>query len=202
MTIQLPDLPYPMHALEPYVSERTLSFHYGKHHATYVKNTNDLIAGTPLENKSLRDIILSAAGDDIYTSLFNNAAQCWNHDFFWHSQTNNPAEKVIPTTLAQKLADDFGSVDAFKTAFKKAALARFGSGWAWLVLDTDDNRLKVVTTGNADTPVTHQNWRALLCLDVWEHAYYLDYQNARGDFLSAVIDNLLNWKFAADNLQN
>lgn len=202
MTIQLPDLPYPMHALEPYVSERTLSFHYGKHHATYVKNTNDLIAGTPLENKSLRDIILSAAGDDIYTSLFNNAAQCWNHDFFWHSQTNNPAEKVIPTTLAQKLADDFGSVDAFKTAFKKAALARFGSGWAWLVLDTDDNRLKVVTTGNADTPVTHQNWRTLLCLDVWEHAYYLDYQNARGDFLSAVIDNLLNWKFAADNLQN
>ncbi len=202
MTIKLPELPYAMNALKPYISEKTLSFHYGKHHATYVKNTNDLIAGTPFENKTLNEIILTAASDDIYATLFNNAAQCWNHEFFWNSLTNQAENKIIPEPLAQKLTEDFGSIDAFKAALKKAALARFGSGWAWLILDQDDNRLKIVTTGNADTPLTRQNQKPLLCIDVWEHAYYLDYQNVRGDFLSAVIDNLLNWKFAIDNLHN
>ncbi len=199
MTVTLPELPYPENALEPYISARTVSFHYGKHHATYVKNTNDLIAGTDMETQSLREIIFRAASDAIYTPLFNNAAQCYNHSFYWLSLTNKEADKVVPPELLEKLNADFGSVDAFKSQFKKAAAGQFGSGWAWLVQGVDGH-LKIITTGNADTPLVHPEMKPLLCVDVWEHAYYLDYQNARAVYLDEVIEHLLNWRFAAKQL--
>lgn len=198
--ITLPDLPYDIKALEPYISERTISYHYGKHHATYVKNTNELIAGTELDNKTLKDIILIAAGDTVYTALFNNAAQSFNHDFFWKSLTDKKSNQVIPPQLEARLVADFGSVEAFKTQFKKAASGQFGSGWAWLVSDARGH-LSIITTGNADTPITKPDVTPLLCVDVWEHAYYLDYQNLRAKYLDGVVDHLLNWKFAADNLE-
>ncbi len=198
--ITLPELPYDMQALAPYISEETMQYHYGKHHATYVKNTNDLIAGTDLADKPLKDLILIAAGDTIYTALFNNAAQSFNHDFFWKSLTDKAENKEIPPALAAKLTADFGSVDAFKAQFKKAAAGQFGSGWAWLVSDAA-GRLSIITTGNAETPVTRSDVTPLLCVDVWEHAYYLDYQNRRAAYLDGVVDHLLNWRFAADNLK-
>ena len=197
----LPKLDYELNALEPYISQNTMEFHYLKHHKTYVDNLNKLVSATEFENMPLEEVIKATAGNPKHTAIFNNAAQAWNHAFFWHCLAPNGGKEPKGQLLAD-IITDFGSFENLKAELKNAAVSQFGSGWAWLVLDTDDNRLKVVTTGNADTPVTHQNWRTLLCLDVWEHAYYLDYQNARGDFLSAVIDNLLNWKFAADNLQN
>jgi len=194
MAIQQPKLPYEMNALEPYISAKTIEFHYGKHHATYVKNANNLIEGTPLADLSLPKIILTAASDTVLKGLFNNAAQCFNHEFYWNSLT--PKKQGIPSELEGALVRDFGSVEGFKKAFHAAALGQFGSGWAWLVADRD-NRLEIITTGNAETPLTKPACRPLLCLDVWEHAYYLDYQNRRADYLTAVIDNLLNWDMAA-----
>ena len=198
MAIQLPNLPYEMSALAPYISEETLTYHYGKHHATYVKNTNDLIIGTPLADKNLEEIILTAAADTVLTGLFNNAAQCFNHDFYWKSLT--PKKQEIPPELERLLIRDFGSVENFKKDFQKAALGRFASGWAWLVADRE-NHLSILTTGNAETPLTQPALKPLLCIDVWEHAYYLDYQNRRADYLSAVIEHLLNWAFALDNMK-
>lgn len=200
MMITLPDLPYAMNALEPYISEQTMAYHYGKHHATYVKNTNELIAGTEWKDKPLKDLILIAAGDTIYTALFNNAAQSFNHDFFWKSLTDKEDEKVIPTEMEERLTADFGSVDAFKTQFKKAAVGQFGSGWAWLVSDATGH-LSIMTTGNADTPITRPDVTPLLCIDVWEHAYYLDHQNLRARYVDGVVDHLLNWRFAMNNLK-
>lgn len=200
MMITLPDLPYAMNALEPYISEQTMAYHYGKHHATYVKNTNELIAGTEWKDKPLKDLILIAAGDTIYTALFNNAAQSFNHDFFWKSLTDKEDEKVIPTEMEERLTADFGSVDAFKTQFKKAAVGQFGSGWAWLVSDATGH-LSIMTTGNADTPITRPEVTPLLCIDVWEHAYYLDHQNLRARYVDGVVDHLLNWRFAMNNLK-
>ena len=196
--IELPDLPYEMNALEPYISERTLSFHYGKHHATYVQKTNDLIQGTEFADKSLKELILISALDTVLTPLFNNAAQSFNHDFYWKSLT--PEKQQISLKLEEALIRDFGSVDAFKKAFIEAATGQFASGWAWLVADNED-RLKIMTTANAGTPLTHASLSPLLCLDVWEHAYYLDYQNKRPDYLKSVVDNLLNWDFALENYQ-
>lgn len=200
MMITLPDLPYAMNALEPYISEQTMAYHYGKHHATYVKNTNELIEGTEWKDKPLKDLILIAAGDTIYTALFNNAAQSFNHDFFWKSLTDKEDEKVIPTEMEERLTADFGSVDAFKTQFKKAAVGQFGSGWAWLVSDATGH-LSIMTTGNADTPITRPEVTPLLCIDVWEHAYYLDHQNLRARYVDGVVDHLLNWRFAMNNLK-
>ena len=197
MTIQLPNLPYEMNALAPYISEETLTYHYGKHHAAYVKNTNNLIMGTPLADKNLTEIILTAASDTVLTGVFNNAAQCFNHDFYWKSLT--PKKQEMPLELEELLIRDFGSVEAFKKDFHAAAAGRFGSGWAWLVADRD-NHLSILTTGNAETPLTRPSVKPLLCIDVWEHAYYLDYQNRRPDYLSAVIEHLLNWNFAFENL--
>ena len=196
--IELPDLPYEMNALEPYISERTISFHYGKHHATYVQKTNDLIQGTEFADKSLKELILISASDTVLTPLFNNAAQSFNHDFYWKSLT--PEKQQISLKLEEALIRDFGSVDAFKKAFIEAATGQFASGWAWLVADNED-RLKIITTSNAGTPLTHASLRPLLCLDVWEHAYYLDYQNKRPDYLKSVVDNLLNWDFALENYE-
>ena len=195
--IEMEKLPFEMNALEPYISERTLSFHYGKHYATYVKNTNDLIAGTDLENAGLEDIVLAAAGESNKTALFNNAAQAWNHAFFWKSLTDKEENKTIPEALMRQILKDFGSLAVLLEEFKKAAVAQFGSGWAWLVFDKD--KLKIVSTGNAFTPLTTDEMVPLLCVDVWEHAYYLDYQNRRADFVDGVLNHCLNWAFAAQN---
>ena len=197
MTVQLPDLPYDINALNPYISAETLMYHHDKHHATYVQNTNNLIEKTPLANSNLTEIILTAAADTVLTVLFNNAAQCYNHEFYWHSLT--PTRPDIPEKLKKSLIRDFGSVEAFQKALHKAALSQFGSGWCWLVQDKKET-LKIITTTNAETPLTKPEFKPLLCIDVWEHAYYLDYQNKRADYLSAVIEHLLNWPFATENM--
>ena len=197
MTIQLPDLPFAYDSLAPFISAETLRFHHDKHHAAYVKNTNDLIADTPLANKDLKDIILISAADTILTPVFNNAAQCFNHDFYWHSLSSEKQE--IPAVLKEMIIRDFRSVADFKKALHQSSLGRFGSGWCWLILNKEGT-LGILTTGNADTPLTKPDVKPLLCIYVWEHAYYLDYQNRRADYLTAVIDNLLNWRFAAENL--
>jgi len=196
MAILLPELPYGKDALAPTISANTLDFHYGKHHRAYVDNLNKLIAGTDLEKKSLEEIIMISAKDSAKAGIFNNAAQIWNHSFYWKSLKAKGGGEP-PAALKQKMEASFGSVDACKKEFTAAAATQFGSGWAWLVLD--GSNLKIIKTGNADTPLT-KNMKPLLTMDVWEHAYYLDYQNRRADYISAVLDKLINWGFAADNL--
>jgi Fe-Mn family superoxide dismutase len=196
MAIELPALPYAEDALEPHYSARTISFHHGKHHAAYVANLNKLIAGTGLESKTLEEIIKPAAGDASKAGIFNNAAQIWNHTFFWNSMKKGGGGK--PTgTLAARIDAAFGGFDKFAEQFKTAAATRFGSGWAWLVLD--QGQLKVTSTANAETPIT-TTAIPLLTVDVWEHAYYLDYQNRRPDFVQAFLDHLVNWDYAASIL--
>jgi superoxide dismutase, Fe-Mn family len=194
--LTLPPLPYPENALEPVISAKTLSFHYGKHHKTYVETTNKLIVGTELADQPLEDIVTATAGKSDRLNIFHNAAQAWNHQFYWQSLTPKGGGSP-PMALKHKLEESFGGVDACKKELSSSAVAQFGSGWAWLVLE--GTRLKVVKTANADTPLT-QGIRPLLAIDVWEHAYYLDYQNKRVDHVNAVIDKLLNWEFAARNL--
>jgi Fe-Mn family superoxide dismutase len=194
--ITLPPLPYADNALDPVVSANTLSFHYGKHHKAYVDNLNKLIAGTPLEGQPLEKIILESAGKADKQGVFNNAAQVWNHTFFWNSMRPNGGGQP-PAALAQRIERDFGSVDTLKKELLTAATTQFGSGWAWLA--DDNGKLVVLKTANAELPMT-QGKKALLTIDVWEHAYYLDYQNRRPDFVTAVMDKLFNWQFAADNL--
>ncbi len=193
----LPPLPYAQDALKPFISAQTVGFHYGKHHQTYVDNLNKLVAGTPLAGKTLETVIRETAGAADKTAVFNNAAQVWNHTFFWQSMT--PGGGGSPDgRLLEMITKSFGSVDAFKEAFVAAGVAQFGSGWVWLVQEGDT--LKIVKTANADTPLAHgQN--AILTCDVWEHAYYLDYQNRRKDFLQTFVDHLANWKFAASQLK-
>ena len=196
MAFSLPPLPYPEDALEPDYSARTISFHYGKHHKAYVDNLNKLIAGTEWEGKSLEEIIRLAAADPAKVGVFNNAAQVWNHTFFWHCM--KPQGGGRPTgKLAKMLDEAFGSYEKFAEQFKATAVGRFGSGWGWLVLE--NGALKVVSTPNAETPLT-KGQVALLTVDVWEHAYYLDYQNRRPDFVQAFLDKLVNWDFVAKNL--
>lgn len=193
---QLPPLPYDMNALEPVISAKTLSFHYGKHHKAYVDTLNKLIIGTEFAQLTLEATILRAAGKPEHTAIFNNAAQAWNHTFYWHCLTPGPSS-TMPVTLSEKIRDSFGTEAKFKEELARAAIEQFGSGWAWLVLE--DSKLRVVKTGNSDDPLPkHQ--RPLLAIDVWEHAYYLDYQNRRPDHVHAVIDKLMNWEFAAANL--
>lgn len=193
MTIVLPALPYEQNALEPHITANTLSFHYGKHHNAYVVNLNKLIAGTDFANESLEDIIKKSEG-----GIFNNAAQVWNHTFYWNSMKPNGGG--TPTgALADKITEDFGGLDKFKEEFAAAAATQFGSGWAWLVLEA--GKLKIVKTANAETPIT-SNQTPLLTIDVWEHAYYLDYQNLRPVYISTFIEKLANWDFAADNFAN
>ncbi|MDD5678922.1 MAG: superoxide dismutase [Kiritimatiellae bacterium] len=194
---QLPPLPYAQDALEPYVSARTMSFHYGKHHQAYVDTLNKLIAGTPWAGQPLEKVVAESADAADKAAVFNNAAQAWNHAFFWQSMKPGGGEKLAGRLL-ELVEKSFGGFEAFKDAFTTAAVAQFGSGWVWLVQDGD--RLKVVKTLNADTPMAHgQN--ALLTCDVWEHAYYLDYQNRRKDFVQAFLDHLVNWEFAASRLK-
>jgi Fe-Mn family superoxide dismutase len=191
----LPPLPYGDNALDPVISANTLGFHYGKHHKTYVDNLNKLITGTELVDLSLEEVITATAGKADKVGVFNNAAQVWNHTFYWSSLSPNGGGEP-PAALRQKIEASFGSVDACKKELATAATTQFGSGWAWLVKDGD--KLQVTKTGNADLPLT-KGLKPLLTIDVWEHAYYLDYQNRRVDYVNAVLDKLINWGFAADN---
>ena len=192
----LAPLPFEQSALEPFVSSQTLSFHYGKHHAAYVDKANELLKGSPLETKCIEDIIRATAGESDQTALFNNAAQAWNHAFFW--QCLKPGGGGKPEgKLAKMLEENFGSFDKFKEEFVNSGKTLFGSGWVWLVKDGD--KLKIVNTANAENPLT-ANQKPLFVVDVWEHAYYLDYQNRRVDFIKLVLENLANWEFAASNL--
>jgi len=197
MAFELPALPFAEDALEPYYSARTLSFHHGKHHKAYVDNLNKLITGTDLESKPLEEIILLAAGDAAKAGMFNNAAQVWNHTFFWHCMKPGGGGKPSGE-LATRIDAAFGGYDKFVEQFKAAAVGRFGSGWGWLVLEGGE--LKIVSTPNAETPLA-KGQKALLTVDVWEHAYYLDYQNRRPDFVQAFLDHLVNWDFVAENLK-
>jgi len=193
---QLPPLPYADNALEPVISANTISFHYGKHHKTYVDNLNNLVKGTDYENASLEKIITETAGKADRAPLFNNAAQIWNHTFYWHSLKGNGGGK--PTgKLATMIDAAFGSYDNFRKELSATTVSQFGSGWGWLVVD--GGALKVVKTANAEVPFT-RGQKPLLTIDVWEHAYYLDHQNKRAAYVDAVIDKLLNWDFAAQNL--
>lgn len=196
MAIELPALPYEADALEPYIGATTLGFHHGKHHQTYVTNTNNLIKGTDLENASLEAIIAASTNNAEKVGLFNNAAQVWNHTFYWSCMKKGGGG--APTgAIAAKINEDFGSYDAFAEAFKNAGLTQFGSGWAWLVLE--GGKLKITKTPNADTPMAHGQ-KAILTVDVWEHAYYLDYQNKRADYIDTFLKHLVNWDFANANL--
>ncbi len=197
MAYHQPALLYAENALEPYISAKTLGFHFGKHHAAYILNYNNLVAGTSLDNLSLEEVIAQSAADTQKIGIFNNGAQAWNHSFYWNCLTSDGGGEPSGE-LAAKITQDFGSFDKFKDELKAAAATQFGSGWAWLVLE--GGQLKVVKTSNAQTPLT-SGQKPILVIDVWEHAYYLDYQNRRPDYVAAVIDNLLNWKFAAENFK-
>jgi Fe-Mn family superoxide dismutase len=196
MAFELPILPYDEVGLEPHYSARTISFHHGKHHKAYVDNLNKLIAGTELEGKGLEEIILAVAKDPARAGVFNNAAQVWNHTFFWNCM--KPGGGGQPAGARARLIEQaFGSYDRFIEQFKAAAVGRFGSGWGWLVLDS--GALRIISTPNAESPMT-QGQVPLLTVDVWEHAYYLDYQNRRPDFVQTFLDHLVNWDFVAKNL--
>jgi Fe-Mn family superoxide dismutase len=192
----LPPLPYAEDALDPVVSANTIGFHYGKHHKGYVDNLNKLIAGTQLADLSLEKLISETTGKADKIAIFDNAAQAWNHTFYWRSLRPKGGGEP-PTALKHRIEASFGTLDACKKELTTAATTQFGSGWAWLVLDA--GKLKVVKTGNAETPLT-KGMKPLLAIDVWEHAYYLDYQNRRADYVNAVLDGLINWGFAAENL--
>jgi Fe-Mn family superoxide dismutase len=192
----LPPLPYTDNALSPVISGHTIGFHYSRHHKGYVDNLNKLIAGTEFADLPLTAIVTATAGKADKSAIFNNAAQDWNHTFYWRSLKPNGGGEP-PAVLMRKIEASFGKLDACKKELAAAATTQFGSGWAWLVLDGD--QLKVVKTGNAELPLT-TGMKPLLTIDVWEHAYYLDYQNRRADYVNAVLDKLINWDFAAENL--
>lgn len=196
MAFELPPLPYAQDALTPYISAETLAFHYGKHHQTYVTNLNNLTKDGPLAETSLEDVIMQTADDPAKAGLFNNAAQVWNHTFYWNGMT--PGGGGAPTgDVAAAIVQAFGSYEAFCTEFKNACVTQFGSGWGWLV--ADNSGLAIMKTGNAELPMT-QSKTALLTCDVWEHAYYIDYQNRRPDYVQTYLDHLVNWDFVAANL--
>jgi Fe-Mn family superoxide dismutase len=191
-----PSLPYADNALAPVISANTISFHYGKHHKAYVDNLNKLVVGTEFVDMPLEKIIADTAGKADKIAIFNNAAQAWNHEFYWKSLSSKGGGQPS-AALKIKIESFFGTVDACKKELFTAATTQFGSGWAWLVLDED--KIKAVKTGNADGPLI-KRMKPLLAIDVWEHAYYLDYQNRRADYVTAVLDKLINWEFAEGNL--
>jgi len=194
--VSLPPLPWPDNSLDPVISAQTIGFHYGKHHKAYVDNLNKLLPGSEFEGQPLEAIIRATAGKADKSGFFNNAGQIWNHNFYW--KCLKPKGGGTPTgAIADKINAAFGSFDAFKKEFANTCVTQFGSGWGWLV--AEGGSVKLVKTANADTPLT-KGQTALLTIDVWEHAYYLDYQNRRPDHVNAVIDKLLNWDFASENL--
>jgi Fe-Mn family superoxide dismutase len=194
---QVPPLPWDESALAPVISARTVALHYGKHHLGYVKKLNELVAGTRFAEMPLEHVIAATGGSEETQKIFNNAAQAWNHTFFWNSLRPRSAGRM-PREIATQIDDSFGALDAFKKKFAQAAVDQFGSGWAWLVARA--GKLEILSTSNAHTPVT-MGAAPLLTIDVWEHAYYLDYENRRPEFVDAVIDQLLNWEFAAEQLE-
>jgi Fe-Mn family superoxide dismutase len=195
MAYELPALPYEYTALEPYISKSTLEFHHDKHHAAYVNNYNAAVKETDMDSKSIEEVIKAVAGDAGKAGIFNNAAQAWNHSFYWNCMKAGGGG--LPSgALLDKINTDFGNFDKFVEAFKTAGATQFGSGWAWLVLD--NGTLKVTKTGNAENPMT-AGQTPLLTMDVWEHAYYLDYQNRRPDYMSDFLTKLINWDFVAAN---
>ena len=191
MTFELPPLPFAKNALEPYISEETLEYHHGKHHQTYVKNLNNLITGTGYETMTLEEIIKESEG-----AVFNNAAQVYNHSFYWNCLTPKKNAKALNGALSDAIVAGFGSFEAFKEEFTKTAIGTFGSGWAWLVKNSN-GQLSVVSTSNAGTPITSGQTPLLTC-DVWEHAYYVDYRNARPKYVESFWE-LVNWSFVNDN---
>nr|WP_313015218.1 superoxide dismutase [Moraxella sp. CTOTU48841] len=192
--ITLPDLPYAKNALEPHISAETLEFHHDKHHAAYVNKLNELLPGSGLEGKELDEIIKATAGDNSKATIFNQAAQVWNHTFYWNCLTANGGGE--PTgDLKAKIEEAFGSYAKFREEFKNAAVSQFGSGWAWLVADSVGGKLSITKTANADTPLAHNQVAVLTC-DVWEHAYYIDYRNRRPDYVDTFLDKLVNWDYA------
>ena len=192
----LPPLPYGENALEPIISAKTLGFHYGKHHKGYVDTLNRLVARTQFADMSLEQIVLCTAGEPEHAAIFHNAAQAWNHAFYWCSLSPRGGG-FPPHDLKTRVDSTFGNIEALKQELGSAATTQFGSGWAWLVLD--GARLRVVKTDNADNPLT-DHMKPLLVIDVWEHAYYLDFQNRRADYVKEVVDKLINWEFATENL--
>ena len=191
----LPSLPFAPSALEPHISARTLEFHYGKHYQAYVDNLNKLIAGTELEAKSLEEIIIVTFNQPDKAAIVNNAAQAYNHNFYWQSLSSDSSKPSLE--LVAMINTSFGTWDAFVEQFTTLALSQFGSGWAWLIME--EGKLKIIKTANADTPIAHGQ-KPLLVVDVWEHAYYLDYQNRRADYIKNILTILLNWNFAEKNL--
>ncbi len=197
MTIKLSNLPYDQDALEPHISAETLSYHYDKHHRGYVDKLNKLIDGTPYAGLSLENIVTKAR-EEAAIDILNNAQQVWNHTFLWESMSPNGG--AAPNGRIKELVEEsYGDFDTFKKQFRDAALSHFGSGWVWLVLD--GTKLTILTTGNADSPVATHLF-PLMTLDVWEHAYYIDYKNKRASYVDTFLDKLVSWKFAAANLQN
>ena len=197
MTHALPPLPYPKDALEPHMSRETLEYHHGKHHKTYVDKLNELVAGTKYADLSLEQVVQQSANDAEAKKIFNNAAQHWNHSFFWNCL--KPGGGGAPQgDLAKRIDSDLGGIDGFRAQFEKTAVETFGSGWAWLALK--DGKLQIISTSNAGTPIT-TGATPLLTIDVWEHAYYVDYENRRPEFVKAVIAKLLNWDFAREQLE-
>jgi Fe-Mn family superoxide dismutase len=193
----LPNLPYAKDGLVPYLTPETIDYHYGKHHNAYVVNLNNLLENHSLKGKSLEEVIVASAGNIDMTGIFNNAAQIWNHTFYWHSMKVNGGGKPSAKLLA-KIESDFGSFDEFIAQFKQAATTQFGSGWAWLVLD-DAGKLKVIKTSNAAVPFA-DGMKPLMTCDVWEHAYYIDFRNKRPDYISVFLEHLVNWDFVEKNL--
>ena len=194
--IALPALPYAENALEPVISAQTIGFHYGKHHRGYVDKLNKLVKGTPFAGMELTEIIEKSSDATDQAAIFNNAAQAFNHTFYWNGMSPEGGG-TPPETVMEKIDTAFGGLDGFKTAFLEAATGQFGSGWAWLVVV--ENELGVMATANADTPIAH-GIKPLLVVDVWEHAYYLDYQNRRKDYVQAFLDKLVNWPFVEKQL--
>tara|TARA_B100002019_G_C21231746_1_gene580441 strand:+ start:225 stop:830 length:606 start_codon:yes stop_codon:yes gene_type:complete len=194
MTIQLPNLPFALNALEPLISAETLDYHYNKHHATYVNKLNNLIKGTVFEEQSLEGIMWSAEG-----AIFNNAAQVWNHSFFWNCLSPYGGGEV-EGTLRNALSEQFAGIEGFKQAFTEAAISNFGSGWTWLIIN-QSGELEIINTSNADTPAAKARQQPILTIDVWEHAYYIDYRNARPKYLEAFW-KLVNWRFVEQNYED
>lgn len=198
-TLSIPALPFAETALEPTISAKTLQFHYGKHHQGYVNTLNKLLPSTPFANDTLPDIVKKSWKQPQFTAVFNNAAQIWNHTFYWNSLAPAATPQKPSEKLEKALIQSFGSIEKFEAAFLEAAMTQFGSGWAWLVAEGD--KLAVIKTPNAETPLTTSGMRPLLVIDVWEHAYYLDYQNRRADYVKAIIAKNLNWNFASENFK-
>lgn len=193
----LPDLPYKQDALEPYLSGETLRLHHSQHHQAYVRNLNSLIKGSTLEGKNLEEVILASYKEKTHLGIFNNAAQVWNHTFYWNSMRPGGGASTLTRVMIDCITRDFGSYEAFKITFQLTGITQFGSGWIWLL--SENGELKLTSTLNADNPLI-QGKRALLTCDVWEHAYYLNYQNRRSSYLDTFLEHLVNWNFAEENL--